>query len=459
MFSKKIFSVALAASVFVGLPATSKTLTLQDLQDLPSSAPVVRSKDVVNKHHWAYKRLVNISSKYGLDVRNGKKALTRDEAAVLLVNLVGKIEQEKINLSESERAQVQILKEEFGQELTIMAERIANLQASVDSLKGSVSKMGKSDGKTLTHYYGKNFKIGGVLQARYDGNLQDGDHHGVTGKNFSVPLAEFRFKGQVNDKVDYLVSMIPSRSYAGSSALIGETRVGLKFIPNNQILVGQTRLPIGEEGVRSTTNLDFAQRAQIGRRFNGTRDLGVKVIGKYKYLDYYAGVYNGAGQNQTDSNNDMALGGWATFKPFAEVEGYGDLRIGGGYFTGKIGNTRSSVAAYHQDTWGFYGDYKLGPATIKGEYSKRDGFGSGVKADGWYITGLYDLTDKLQLALRLDRFDPNTSVRSNAITEYAIGTNYYFNGKALKLQVDGIYSENKAGRDALKLVVLTQYMF
>ncbi len=459
MFSKKLFSVALAASVFVSVPAFAKTLTLQDLQDLPSSAPVVRSKELIKKHHWAYKRLVNISSKYGLDVRNGKKPLTRDEAAVILVNLVGKIEQEKLNLSESERAQVQILKEEFGQELTIMAERIATLQASVDSLKGSVSKMGKSGGKSFTHYYGKNFKIGGLLQARYDGNLQNADHNGVTGKNFSFPVAEFRFKGQVHDKVDYLVSMIPSRSYTGSSALIGETRVGLKFIPNNQILVGQTRLPMGHEGAKSPTTLDFAQRAQIGRRFNNTRDIGVKVVGGYKYLDYYLGVYNGAGQNQTDNNNDMALGGWAMLKPLADTEGYGDLRVGGGYFTGKTGNTRAT-AEYEQDTWGFYGDYKLGPATIKGEYSRRNGFGgSGVKASGWYITGLYDLTEKLQLAIRYDRFDPNTKTGSNAINEYAIGTNYFINGKALKLQVDGVYSENKAGRDALKLVVLTQYMF
>ncbi len=459
MFSKKLFSVALAASVFVGLPAFSKTLTLQDLQDLPSSAPVVQSNDVVNKHHWAYKRLVNISSKYGLDVKNGKKALTRDEAAVLLVNLVGKIEQEKINLSESESAQVQILKEEFSQELSVMAERIANLQASVDSLKGSVSKMGKSKGKSFTHYYGKNFKIGGLLQARFDGNLRDADHNGVTGKNFSFPVAEFRFKGQVHEKVDYLVSMVPSRNYSGTSALIGETRVGLKFIPNNDILIGQTRLPIGHEGAKSPTTLDFAQRAQIGRRFNNTRDIGVKVAGGYKYLDYYLGVYNGSGQNQSDSNNQMSLGGWAMFKPLADTEGYGDLRLGGGYFTGKTGNTRA-LAEYEQDTWGFYGDYKLGSATIKGEYSKRQGFGgAGTKADGWYLTGLYDLTEKLQLAVRLDRFDPNTQTASNDITEYAIGTNYFINGKALKLQVDGVYSENKAGRDALKFVVLTQYMF
>ena len=77
----------------------AKTTTMEELEDLSlSRAEKVDKSKIIDKNHWAYKTLEDITIKYGLlmgkpcDKFNGTGSFTRNEAAFILVNLVGKIE-------------------------------------------------------------------------------------------------------------------------------------------------------------------------------------------------------------------------------------------------------------------------------------------------------------------------------------------------------------------------------
>ena len=121
------------------------------MQDLQKSAVESAAKDKSNDF-GAYKTLENLSEKYGLKLgkpSDKNKPLTRNEAALLLVNLVGKINQDKIEMDGAEKAKLDVLKEELSQEIKDLMSKVATIDSSVTALKGNVSKLEESN---------KNFK-------------------------------------------------------------------------------------------------------------------------------------------------------------------------------------------------------------------------------------------------------------------------------------------------------------
>ncbi len=460
MFKKGLLVSALVAATMLSIPAKAQNIALSDLENMIAANPTtVESGKNFDKNHWAYHSLKNISKKYGLLVGDtkgkfeGDKALTRNEAAVILVNLVGKIEQDKLAVSESEKTKLEIMKNEFSNELSILTGRVDRMETTVANLQGTVAKVEAKQNKTLTHYYGEDFKIGGLLQLRYYGNISRGVDSQPS--NFGVPLSEFRFKGKLAPHLTFLASMNAHRNFTSSSnGLLGDVYVATDILPHHNIYIGQTRVPIGIEGSQSPTTLHTMSRSQAARNFGDFRDTGVKVAGKWKYADYYLGLYNGSGINTTDSTNDVLTAYWATFKPLADRPEWGHLELGGGFVEGTM-NTLRNI-----DIFGCYAKYNYKRVTLQSEWSKMDGYSvSGRQAQGFYLTTLYDLTDKAQLVAKYDVFDPNRLTTRDITSEYTLGANYFFRGKALKLQANSSLVNNDSGKDSFRVGLLSQYMF
>ena len=128
-----------AASFFTALfcisaPVMAQT-SLKDIQDLPSAAYVPANPEkAFDQKHWAYKTLQDVTKKYGLLIGessekfDGNKPITRNEAAVIFVNLMGKIEQDNLTLSEAEKARLEILKSELNNEIQKLAGRVDKLE-------------------------------------------------------------------------------------------------------------------------------------------------------------------------------------------------------------------------------------------------------------------------------------------------------------------------------------------
>lgn len=429
---------------------------MQDLQDLPTSNQVVDTSKSFNDQHWAYKSLENISKKYGLlmgkpgEAFDRTKPLTRNEAAVILVNLTGKIEQDRAQLSEAEKVQIDILKQELSQEITALAGRVATLETSVDTLKGNVAKIESSSSNNWKSSYAKDVKITGGMQLKYAGNISKGSAYP---SNFSIPLSDVTVSGMMAPHLKYFTQMFPSRNYDSSAkGMLGDVNVSTDIIPHHNIYVGQSRVPIGVEGTQSPYTLDTIDRAQIARNFADFRDTGIKIAGSYPFVDYYLGAFNGNGNNAKDTNNQLEYASWATFKPLYKYPKIGSVEVGGGFDFGK------NTVCNHNNV-GLYLAYKYKKYAIKSEYSSTNGYlAPNRRANGLYISNSYFLTKKLQLVARYDQFDSNKGIDNNLIREYTFGTNYFVKNQNIKIQANYVYVANQLTEDSNRFVIMTQYM-
>ena len=474
----RIVIIVVLAALSVNNFVLAKNITLDDLQKYQSNyipAVNITSKDF-NSGHWAYKSLENITKKYGLLVGDagekfdGSKPLTRNEAAVILVNLIGKVEQEKINIDESEKTQLDILKNELSNEITVLTGRVAVLENNVNKLQGSVSKIEEGNKKNLKYGYGDDFKINGAFQFKYAGNIQKGADNYTP--NFLMPYSQIKLSGKLAPHLNYVSDLRLSRNWGGSNSLtttgglLADAFVSTDIIPHHMVYFGQTRIPVGVEGQIGETSLDAIDRSQISRNFSNYRDIGVKVAGTWPLFDYTIGAFNGSGENYKDYSSNMGVGGWVTAKPLYKLPKYGKLELGTGYYRQQNGNTINTALSTHYEsqTIGASIGYKYKKFGVKSEWATRRGYGATASngaipiAKGAFVQSTYDLTPKFQLLAKYDVFDPNERIKENLNTEYTLGTNYFLTNN-IKLQINGVAVSNQIGRDSKRLLVLTQYLF
>lgn len=453
----KIFTIALVMLMFSAQSTFAKSTGLQELQDLTSKTPKVSSERDMKSNHWAYKSLEDISKKYGLlmgkpsEKFNGSGVLTRNEAAFILVNLIGKIEKDRIELSDSEKTRMEILKSELRCEMDQLTGRVANLETSVDALKGSVSNLEEESQKSWKFDYGEKFKITGGIQAQYTGNIKKGED--AYPSNFALPYSEIRISGQVNPKVGYVAAMVPTRAFNGSeNGILREAYVSVDAIPHHTIYLGQSMTPIGYEGQLNPMSIETIDKSQISRKLTDRPDLGIKAEGNWDYISYAFGAYNGNGQNTFDSNGDLGLASWATLKPLAKHPEFGKLDFGSGFYTSNNGSYDSNIAS-------FYSGYKYKKFALWGEFLKANGYENyKQRANSFYVHSSYSLTDKIQVLGRYDQFNPSTKFKDDLNREYTIGANYLLRDNVC-LMMGLIQVDNQAGKDSQRIEALTQYTF
>lgn len=467
MVKQNLLLCVMVSAMFVGSSVQAEQLSVQDMQNVPSlvaESPVLPA-NAISQKNWVYKSLKDLSYKYGLvfgtpDSKvDGTKPLSRNDAAVLLVNLVGRIENDKLKLSEAEKERVEILKEELKTEIDKLTLRVSNVETSVETLKGSVSNLEESDSKTFKAGFGKEWGIGGDIQLKYTGNIRKGDGNYSSG--FELIDTDFNMYGRLAKHLEYSVGATLNTPVDGSwgKGLVYDAFVKTDLIPKHTLYIGQMVKPIGQEGTQSSVALDTIDRAQISRNFGNQNDLGLKIRGDRKYLEYYVGMFNGQGRLTADVDNRPDIGSWFIVKPLANKPKLGVLHLGGGYYNGskKLGDG-TKVA---NSNYGFYSMYKYKRYTLKGEYSHQNGYGDVIsqKAKGWYVTNLYDLTDKIQLVAKVDRFDPSSFSSDDSITEYTVGTNYFLKDNNLKFQVNYVHVDPKALKSSDRIMVMSQYLF
>lgn len=460
-------------------PAFAQNMAMQDLQDLPSAkAPVIDTNKVLSKDSWAYKTLESISKKYDAENSNEKfnpsKPLTRNEAAYILVSLMGKIEDNKVQITDYEKGKLEGVQQELQQELTTLKGRVDKVETSVSTLQGSVSNLETGDSKNIKMDFGDKFKINGGFQFKYLGNMRKGidSTTSTNPSGFSIPMSDFIFNGTLVPHLRYVMEIQPQRllnsgsEYSSSTipystkGLLADAYVSTDIIKNNTFYLGQTRVPIGQEGAQSPFTLDMINKAQIARNFGDFRAPGIKFAGNYPFIDYYGGIYNGDHDNGVDTVSRQALyAGWIVLKPLFQHPELGKLELGGGYDYGQ-GNYTTIASPFRQRTTGFYGGYTYKKYSIKGEFALADGYlAVDQKSNGWYINNSYFLTKKLQLEARMDAFNPNQAAHHDWITEYTVGSNYYFLNQNLKLMLDLAYVSNQAASNSQRIMAQTQYQF
>jgi len=118
-------------------------------------------------------------------------------------------------------------------------------------------------------------------------------------------------------------------------------------VPHHDFMIGQFKPFFGEEGIRSSGQLDFVERSLIGIT-GDARDLGASVLGKWwdDRFQYQLGIFNGAGnfygsagqyQNRSDDNDEKDLYGRLFVRPVWKQETWGSLELGYSFAWGTKG--------------------------------------------------------------------------------------------------------------------------
>lgn len=443
---------------------------------------------IFNKDHWAYKILNDVCTTHKLpcinsDSAKNKEFITREEAAVLLINV---IEKTKDELSEKEKIQLDILKQELKSEIQCVFNRVitlentvsslkasvaklessdSKLENTVDSLQGIVNKLELSDSKSVKFNFGDKLYIKPFSQILYAGIINK--NADLFPANFSIPLSGVNIYGKIKPHLFYYTQIAPSIPFDSPlKNALSLAFAGTDIIPHNLIILGKFPVLIGAEASRTSLNLDTVIRAQISRNF-GSIDTGLQTIGRTKYLSYYITMFNGAGTDivipaeqvlfEPAAGRTINFGERVVFRPFGYNNKLGTVELGSGFFTGRQSIINNAVS---YNLISFYAGYMRKKYQLTAEYAQKKGFlTSGQLAYGWYVNNSYFLTDKLQLIARYDSFTQNKNIPNNANVEYTLGGNYFFSGINLKLQLDYMFINREQAQNSQRILFLTQYAF
>ena len=312
---------------------------------------------------------------------------------------------------------------------------VKNLHEEFDRLKSGKSLLSEP----VKIGFGE-LKIGGLLQLWYT-------HDETTGKGagkvdtFRLRRSEIMFRGKILPEVAWTVMVDPSKELGFSTGSVEQdTRIlqdflfDLNYIPHHSINVGQFKLPLTEEGLRSSVNLDTIERSFIGRTFGDQRDIGIQIRGIWEYVDYWLGIFNGSGQNQLDVNDYKDISGRIVLKPFKGLE------IGMSGLTGKTGTTLSD-----RNRLGGELRYEYNDLSFKGEYMKAKD--SKLEREGWYAQVGYFMPfmPQLQGIFKYEEFE---DVDNNEEKDITVGLNYFIKRNRVKLQINYVHrNESRSDSD------------
>lgn len=316
-------------------------------------------------------------------------------------------------------------------------------QKEADSLKAEAltkAKLEKENQKKFEITASKWLQLNGYSQVRYQSFQQASRIDGA-----DLRRVRLDFKGAIAAGWDYRLQV----DFAIAPKIL-DGYINFTLYDFLKVTAGQFKIPISLENLTSSQKLESMDRAQVVEALTarGTdvignhngRDIGLQLNGslikngEQYLLDYYAGIFNGAGINSGDKNKPKDFAGRIVLHPVKGVD------IGGSYYNGYDvwGNP---TKAHARIRYGAELKFVYNELGITAEYlSGEDG---GIKKNGWYaLVGYYIVPQKLQPIIKFDSFNPNQDVAGSILNAYTFGANYFFNERA-KIQVNYTLKKEK----------------
>jgi len=231
---------------------------------------------------------------------------------------------------------------------------------------------------------------------------------------------------------------------AVKSPILLEGLVEFAFHEAASLRIGQFKVPFSQESVTSDADLETINRSQPVLKLSpgqdigaSGRDIGAVVFGKTSILEYTVGVFNGAGINKTDTNEQKDWAGRIVVHPASF------LAFGVSVYDGKH-SPSTNVQAEKRDRAGLEMAVLTGPVSFRGEYIRASD-GSILK-EGWYLQGGYFLMPKkLQGVIKVDSFNPDMKADLVRVNQWTAGLNWHLSGRT-KLMVNIEVYKNASGK-------------
>lgn len=301
-------------------------------------------------------------------------------------------------------------------------------QEQADSIRAEAAiKQQETDAnkKSFLVNASKQVQLSGYTQVRYQNLDEMGKIDG-----FDIRRARIDLKGSISPYWNIRFQA----DLAGTPKLIdayGECKIA-DYI---NLTIGQFKVPFSMENLASSNKLEMIDRSQVvealvarGKDVIGNqngRDIGVQVFGSFfkinnrSLIDYSFGIFNGSGINISDKNENKSIAGRSVIHP---IKG---LDIGYSFYNG-VDVFGAPSSNHKHNRWGVELKYELIQFSLRSEYIQ--GYDSDIIRKGWYVqSGYYVIPQKLQLLLKYDTFDPNTSNVDDISTNYTIAINFAFN--------------------------------
>ena len=272
-------------------------------------------------------------------------------------------------------------------------------------------------------------KLSGYTQVQYtywEGESED----------FRVRRARLGLKGNLLKNIDYSIQVDAVRN-----PVLVDARVDITLFPQARLTFGQFKVPFSLENLTSSSALDMVDRTQTVKKICPAqdigatgRDIGMTLSGKFSWIEYTFGVFNGSGINTRDMNDRKDMVGRLVVRPvhflsfgISHYEGEHSLFTGG--------------PLLNRDRTGLDVFIMAGRLFFKGEYILAKD--EGIDRAGWYVRGAYSfIPDKLQAVVNYDSYDMDLDLDENRSEVMTLGLNWFFSKKT-KLQVNYEYHKQE----------------
>jgi hypothetical protein len=324
----------------------------------------------------------------------------------------------------------------------------------------------------------------------------------VSGAGDLIPNAiKYRFMFDLARVRDSVATVSAANATAGGAPVTAVASAGNSFSPLQDFFVtfttdyvdfslGQFKNTISWEGYQSATKIILPERWFVNAALSGLRDVGVRLDKTFKTFMYSLNLFNGAGQNQLDTNNQKDFSGRLEIYPIPGLTVAGAVYDSIGY--------RHRLGA--KDRWEGDLRYESGPFLFQSEFihfaDQAANGGATINSQGGYVVlgykigevGMGSWKGVLQPVVRFGYWDPNTdinldpgampaqtafnriNVATNAGTiavnderfDYEVGLNYYLRGNEMKIQIsyDRQQYDNSSAKSANnEVIVATQLSY
>ena len=290
--------------------------------------------------------------------------------------------------------------------------------------------------------------VGGLAQGWFVGSSRD------VNTSLRLRRMELKLTGEITPRVSWTVMIDPTKSLSlsqgppvavnQSSKILQDFFLTYKLTPALSLDVGQYKVPLSMEGLRSSAQLYTVERAIFNvlpvreGRVGDIRDVGLQLRGSYLLpwwrqearSEFAVGVFNdgGPGQNAVDTNDQKAVIGRAALFPV------NNLRLG-------VYGGRGGTKAIARDRLGGEFSYRYGRNLLEAEYvTSKDGHPA-TDSWGWYTLYGFDLTPALQAVARYEQWDPNDRRSQDTEWDLTLGLNWYVQKHNAKVQLNWVHKD------------------
>jgi Phosphate-selective porin O and P len=252
------------------------------------------------------------------------------------------------------------------------------------------------------------------------GNSTLGNNIGAN--TFRLRRSEIKLNGKVNGSWAFEVMFDPSKSITPQTSgtdgkILQDLAVTYTGLKGYELSLGQKKIILGEEGIRSSSELDFPERSQISRAYTDRRETGFFFKGDVaEPVTVFASFSNGNPSNVlSDTNDSLNSCGRLDLKFLP------GLNFGG---SGCYGAVQTSAHLLRRRVGGHarFNGGKDFPLIVEFEYlSGADGRAgvNDLRKDGFYGSALYTILDRVQIGARYDVITNDKDAQSgeNGVTQ------------------------------------------